>query len=110
MIFTNFGKKPLCNGKIDHAPKIGNFVFPLCWRCSSISVTMLILRIMNVRVLANKANILSMIILVIPCLIDGLIQECFKVESTTFKRVTTGFLAGIGLYMFIKILAYYLYI
>ena len=106
MIFTNFGKKPLCNGKIDHAPKIGNFVFPL----SSISVTMLILRIMNVRVLANKANILSMIILVIPCLVDGLIQECFKVESTTFKRVTTGFLAGIGLYMFIQILAYYLYI
>lgn len=89
-----FGIKPLCNLREDTALHIGNFCFPLCYRCSAIIINFIVATILL------KNDIFSIVIgflLMLPCLIDGILQYCFKIRSTNTRRIITGSIAGWGL-------------
>lgn len=44
------------------------------------------------------------VLLLVPMAIDGGIQTFFKIESTNFRRIITGGLAGIGTYFIVSII------
>lgn len=108
--FEVFGTLPLCNLNENRAFFIGSFCFPLCVRCTAI-IFGLILTIILKTILKSsykKRLIILWVACVIPCLIDGVLQYFFKIESTNFKRLIFGGLCGYGLgsivAYFIKIL------
>ena len=99
--FKDFGKEPLCNRQPDRALHIGDFVFPLCYRCMMITlgliITLIVLLVLIDKIKQIKKLFSVGIILIIPTFIDGLVQTLSSYTSNNFKRATTGFLAGIGL-------------
>ena len=98
-LINKIGKVPLCNGKPERAPHIGGFCFPLCWRCISIIVGCWIMCMINTPFFIQNPYIglIVSIIMVVPCLIDGISQYFFGHSSTNRRRAITGFLAGGGL-------------
>ena len=105
-----FGQIPLCNMRPDRAFKIGDFVFPLCARCTGIVVGALVITIINFKYYKTyKYILLVSILLLFPMIIDGVMQYVFSVESTNLRRVITGFIFSIGMvniifYIFNKIM------
>lgn len=105
----NIGKVPICNCRRDRAPIIHGYSFLLCWRCTSILISLLGMRILfedsaaMVTYVESKAFAVGLlsILLVAPTLIDGLMQYGMKIESNNLRRIITGFIAGFGLF-FIK--------
>lgn len=105
IIIDKIGKEPLCNGKANRAPHIGKKCFILCWRCTSLIFTMLLCvclcsifkgsMCMEFRIY----DIIYAIILILPTLIDGVLQYVFHVESTNVRRALLGIISGIGLWM-----------
>ena len=102
---NEFGKIPLCNGKSNRAPQINNFCFPLCWRCMSIIVSVVICCLCNLIKLISydRISILKLTViggsLLIPITFDGLLQYKFMKESTNIKRVITGAMGGLGFWI-----------
>ena len=101
--FSRFGDAPLCNNQPDRALHIGEFVFPLCYRCMMVSVG-IIVGIIILVLLIDKLSIVWKfkysiigIILGLPTFFDGVFQTFTEYESNNFLRITTGFLAGLGL-------------
>lgn len=105
----NIGKKPICNLKECRAPRIGSFVFPLCWRCTSIIFTMLLTAAYGSALDFSQTNleliwkILAAILLILPTAIDGVLQYFFDIESNNTRRIWSGLLAGVGLVNFMYI-------
>jgi len=91
----NIGKLPVCNLRADRAPHICGLCFPFCWRCTSIIAGFLLSN--NTLVLWIEMNFFIALFLCIPTVIDGTLQYYLKIESTNFRRIWTGLLAGIGL-------------
>lgn len=88
-----FGHKPLCDLQPERAPHIGNFVFPLCWRCTGIiigCIIMLTLKWAGV----HYHNMSFFIFFALPLPIDALLQEWLNIMSTNFRRLITGLLWG----------------
>lgn len=111
----NIGKLPICNCRIDRAPHIGKTSFVLCWRCTGVLTSFFALESLNVfekiRILLNGDItdffiILGSICLMIPMAIDGVRQYKFRIESTNPRRVVTGFLFGIGVYIAMNTIEY----
>ena len=92
-----FGQFPICNLKADRGFFIGSFCFPLCVRCSAIigAIIVTVLIILFAKVRMKKEYVFLGVILIIPCLVDGITQYGFQMESTNFRRVWTGVLSGI---------------
>ena len=94
-----FGCLPICNLKADRGFFIGSFCFPLCVRCvfiiGAIILTFLIIKITKLRM--RKRYVILWLICIIPCLIDGVMQYAFQIESTNFRRALTGALSGVGI-------------
>jgi uncharacterized membrane protein len=86
-------KLPLCNRRQDRAPKIGRLVFPVCWRCLGISIGCIAPGALG----SFNMSMLTCILYAFPCLVDASAQYGFRIESTNFRRATTGFLCGLGL-------------
>lgn len=106
----SFGKSPICNDRPDRAPHIGPFCFPLCWRCSSYLLGVLLFGLFQ-SVLLNiylKSGLFSIITIMVftglPLIIDGIRQYYFGKESTNRRRILTGILAGLSANMFILII------
>ena len=98
---VHVGQVPFCNIQRHRAPRIGRFCFPLCWRCTSILGTFLgccYLLFPHVTLTSYWVYPASAI-LMIPTTIDGVIQYACHKESTNQKRIVTGILAGIGLFL-----------
>ena len=97
-LLAKLGKEPLCNGRPDRAPHIGNFCFPLCWRCFSFLVGAIFASAIKTWVYWNNTvMVMIYILLAIPCLLDGGIQYLTeKYESTNMRRSIFGFMAGVG--------------
>ncbi|MFA9559202.1 DUF2085 domain-containing protein [Evansella sp. AB-rgal1] len=100
-----FGKVPLCNGKCERAPHIREFCFPLCWRCTSMLVSVLLFFVIHLlfevdypRIGMVTLAVLSILFLA-PMIMDGLLQYVWGKESTNRRRVVTGFVGGIGICM-----------
>ena len=94
-----FANKPLCNLREDRALHIGNFVFPLCFRCMFIFIFFISSFILFIKkkVKFNKMLFLISFLILIPMIIDGSVQTFLSVESTNLRRSITGSLFGLGL-------------
>lgn len=103
--FALIGKVPLCNRNKASALIIGNFVFPLCWRCTFMLLSYILGMILfNLTKLRKKIISLKIIyiilfctILILPLIIDGSLQYFFDRESNHLRRMLTGSLFGIGI-------------
>ncbi len=109
-IFDDFGKIPLCNRNPERALHIGDFVFPICYRCMMLGIGIFIGCIFFY-ILKEKKNMLFKfkhfilaIILIIPTFIDGLVQTLSTYESTNLRRSVTGLIAGLGISFLIIII------
>lgn len=98
-VFQRIGKEPLCNGRPERAPHIGSFCFPLCWRCTAISLGAIAMGFFNLSYCFYHPLVGTIVALglAMPCLADGLLQKYAKKESTNIRRILTGLLAGIGM-------------
>ena len=71
------------------------FQFPLCARCTGILVGEIVaclLLLCNIHI-----DVFIAVLLICPTVLDGMIQLLGKYESTNFKRLFSGLIAGIGL-------------
>jgi len=75
------------------------YQFPLCARCTGIVIGHIIGVIMYVMNL--RLSIPVLILLSIPCAVDGLTQEFTSYVSNNLKRIITGFLIGIAYIQFL---------
>ena len=99
------GKCPLCNLREDTTFHIGNFCFPLCYRCCFIILGFLFgFFLMCQKIIIIQHSLFLVFLLILPCYIDGTLQYKFHKQSTNMRRILTGFLAGIGLALFYSIL------
>ena len=101
--FDRFGDAPLCNNNPDRALHIGDFVFPLCYRCMMITIGV-ILGLIIIMLIIEKYHIIWKIkysiigfLICLPTFFDGVIQTFTEYESKNYIRITTGFLCGLGL-------------
>ena len=94
-----FGDVPLCNLNESRGIFIGDFCFPLCVRCTAIIVAFLltVLILLFKKIHFKSKWILFWIIFIIPCIIDGVLQYFFYIESNNLRRLLTGSLCGLGL-------------
>ena len=76
--------------------------FPVCARCTGIHIGYLSMPLFVFYII--YFNIWWTLLLILPTYIDGITQMFFKRESTNFLRVTTGFLAGIGVMSLVSII------
>lgn len=93
------GQKPICNKNPDRALHIGDFVFPLCYRCMSIGIGLIVnaVIILLIRPKEKIVFLITSILLIIPCLVDGLSQLLTSYISTNPNRIILGFAAGVGI-------------
>ena len=94
------GKKPLCNKKSERAPRIFNFCFPLCWRCTSIIIGYIVGSIIHISFSEGKSYLFFVGVLCMPCFVDYYLQQKVNIISTNSRRILTGLLAGIGISVF----------
>ena len=93
-----FGKAPLCNMIPEHGICIKGFYLPLCARCTGTLIGCVVTIFLFLFVIRRSKYRLSLhilsFLLAVPCLIDGLLQYVWKVESDNFRRILTGLLLG----------------
>lgn len=105
VVFTLIFKKDYlkaffsCHSKEERSFKFFHHNFSVCARCTGILIGMLITPLVTLA----EFNYLYLIILIIPLIVDGLIQHKTSYESNNIKRLITGLLFGVG---FIVLLAY----
>ncbi|NLD26004.1 MAG: DUF2085 domain-containing protein [Acholeplasmataceae bacterium] len=107
--FSKIGEAPLCNGRAETTFEIFGFTFILCYRCTFIILglilTVIILpKIFTFRNLSRWLQLVIIVLLISPALIDGIRQYAFGSESNNILRITTGFVTGIGLGMLVEAL------
>lgn len=84
------------------------FQFPLCARCTGILVGEIVaclLLLCNIHI-----DVFIAFLLICPTVLDGMIQLLGKYESTNFKRLFSGLIAGIGLIFILAHVIHYLLI
>ena len=102
------GKCPLCNLRKDTTFHIGNFCFPLCYRCLFIIIGMFLGLVFLPKETFNlKFYFVLIPIFILPCYIDGTLQYKFNIPSTNARRIITGFIAGLGLALFHHVILHY---
>lgn len=84
------------------------FQFPLCARCTGILVGEIVaclLLLCNIHI-----DVFIAVLLICTTVLDGMIQLLGKYESTNFKRLFSGLIAGIGLIFILAHVIHYLLI
>lgn len=103
----SFGQTPLCNGKPETAPHIGNFCFPICWRCLAVSIgaiiTTVVFGVLRIIPEYDFAGFLISGVCIIPCSLDGILSYFTRYPSRNSIRIITGIAAGFGF----RMIAYY---
>lgn len=105
LTIRKIGKEPLCNGKADRAPHIFGKCFILCWRCTSLIVSILLCCCIcycftgNMYITLEVDDMGYIVILILPTLVDGILQYVFNIDSTNLRRILLGGISGIGLWM-----------
>ena len=106
-LLKKIGRVPLCNEIPERAPHIGGFCFPLCWRCTAFIIGIIISHLIIPDGAGLKKGIMIIIgmSLIVPCLLDGIMQYLLSKPSNNIRRFTSGFLAGIGTHIVIDVLS-----
>lgn len=91
----DFGRVPLCNHRADRGIFIHGFCLPLCARCTGIFAGAVIGTIV-IAFSGIHLSVVPGILLILPTAIDGAVEYLAGTESNNPRRLTTGFLAGIG--------------
>ena len=98
--------KYICHRKPERSFFIKGHQFPVCARCTGFYTGLVVYLIWNF--LYGHSYDLNMLlismILMIPAAVDGLTQYFGPRESTNELRFLTGFIGGIGLIIFLKII------
>ncbi len=81
-----------CHQKASRSYFIKNYQMPICARCLGLTIGY----ILGFCFFNSSINIIAYILLIIPLIIDGLLQLKTNYESTNLKRLITGIFAGIG--------------
>lgn len=90
------GKVPICNKCRDRAPVIFGYCFLLCWRCTGVIISFVLLSLLD---LEMNYSLLFRAILVIPLIVDGYLSYYTNFyKSNNFNRLLTGILFSIGVY------------
>ena len=102
MTFTKY----ICHRIPERSFHIKNHQFPVCARCTGFYSGLAIYLIVNFfyKHSYDLNMLLISMILMIPTTIDGVTQYFGPRESTNTLRFITGFIGGIGLIIFIKII------
>lgn len=90
------GTKPICNGYLPHAITIGNFCFPLCQRCTSIFIGMIIGFYVYNNIPEFRTAHPLIFVTFIPILIDGFCSNYLGLDNGILLRCASGILFGIG--------------
>ena len=94
-----WGKVPLCNECADRAPHIRGFCFPFCWRCCGFISGVLGAFILKSYLKCEGFNSTTVVfgsVLIIPCLVDYVLQNMTVYTSNNYKRAIFGLCAGFG--------------
>ena len=93
-----------CHGLPERSPTIFGYKSPLCYRCLGLILGIIPALIIQLP-LPNKLLFASSVVLIIPVLIDGLTQNLGLRISNNNLRFVTGVLGGLGLFLFLNVLA-----
>ena len=92
----------MCHQRPDRSFFIRGKQFPICARCTGILIGYVVGIV--IAVITRCRYNLYFLILLLPLIIDGGIQQIYSIESNNIRRLITGILAGIGIvYLFISI-------
>ncbi|MDO5832016.1 MAG: DUF2085 domain-containing protein [Methanobrevibacter sp.] len=97
--------KYICHRKPERSFFIKGHQFPVCARCTGFYTSLIAYLIVN-RFYPHGYDfnmLLISMVLMIPVAIDGLTQYFGPRESTNNLRFITGFIGGVGLIIFLKI-------
>ena len=98
--------KYICHRMPERSFFIKGHQFPVCARCTGFYTGLIVFLIWNCFFELNNdiGTLLISMILMIPVAIDGITQYFGPRESTNTLRFITGFIGGIGLIIFLKII------
>ncbi|WP_295115154.1 DUF2085 domain-containing protein [uncultured Methanobrevibacter sp.] len=98
-------KNLICHRKPERSFFIGNHQFPVCARCTGFYSGLAVFLIYNYffKIEYSLSLLILSVILLIPVSIDGFTQLFNLRESNNTLRFLTGFIGGIGLIIFLKI-------
>ena len=98
--------KYICHRKPERSFFIKDHQFPVCARCTGFYTGLVVYLIVNhfYSHSYDFSMLLISMILMVPVAIDGLTQYFGPRESTNNLRFITGFIGGIGLIIFLKII------
>jgi uncharacterized membrane protein len=97
--------KYICHRRPERSFFIKGHQFPVCARCTGFYTGLVVFLVYNYFFKLNydiNTLIISMV-LMIPAAVDGFTQYFGSRESTNTLRFITGFIGGIGLIIFLKI-------
>ena len=97
--------KYICHRIPERSFFIKGHQFPVCARCTGFYTGLAVFLIWNyfIKINLDVNTLIISIILMIPVVIDGFTQYFGSRESTNTLRFITGFIGGIGLIIFLKI-------
>lgn len=98
--------KYFCHRKPERSFFIKGHQFPVCARCTGFYTGLVVFLVYNYFYGINYDinTLIISIILMVPTAIDGFTQYFGPRESTNILRFITGFIGGIGLIIFLKII------
>jgi uncharacterized membrane protein len=97
-----------CHQRPDRSLFIRGKQFPICARCTGELIGIILTPF--VYAFLKRFPIWVFLILLIPLIIDGLVQAKTKYESNNIRRLLTGFLFGIGLIMLLMLSTKYVFL
>ncbi|MCR1952879.1 DUF2085 domain-containing protein [Clostridium sp. DSM 100503] len=93
-----------CHQMYERSFSYRGYQFPVCARCTGILIGQIIGIILIS--LGFRIGFLWSLALILPMVIDGLIQLVKIIESNNIRRLITGFVSGIGyMYLLFNIIA-----
>ena len=98
--------KYICHRKPERSFFFKGHQFPVCARCTGFYTGLIVFLIWNCffKINYDIPTLMMSMILMIPVAIDGITQYFGPRESTNTLRFITGFIGGIGLIIFLKII------
>lgn len=89
---------PICNHKENTAPHLFGKVFVLCWRCTGVMISLIIMSVVRLLTKVNFGWVQAVLglLFVFPMICDGILHYFCSRGTTNLKRFITGILFGIG--------------